>query len=258
MMSIVRRLVVVATLVSLLGCSRRFGPDGMPTDMQGTWTFYAPFFHDDGKIKFSNGRFHAHGHAELDDASTLVMDGTYHLEGKTLHITFDSVVADISPKADRIPRDLIQSDVTNLLQIKTLNFRVVPKGNGVIELVASKEGMEGSGNVDFTLEWGGSANLSAVSTSMGWLSNNGSIHNGQDPNGGAVDPGYPTSTQAPPQQSQDQPAQQDQQQQQQPQAADQGQDQPPAQPDSGPQNPQDPAARPGGQTNGGSNPAGTG
>jgi hypothetical protein len=245
-----RCLGVAAALVCLLGCSKRFGPDGMPSDMQGVWTLYAPFYgNDNAKIKFSGGRFHVSGRTQMDDASTMEIDGTYHFVGKSLRLTFDNVVATISPRADKVPRDQIQGDVDTLRQIKSLDFQVVPMGDGVLELLAPKNGGSGQGNVDFTLDWGEHAGSMGVSTSMGWLADLGSGSGAAtNPNGSAIIPivshnSRPAGNPPAAPQGQDQPAAPDQPQQL-AQTTDQTEDQSQSQPNGEEPNPQEPPAQP--------------
>jgi|GEM_PF-6222265 len=208
-----RCLVVATALLSLLGCSH-FDKNGMPKDLKGTWSFYTPFLdNDSAHITFSNGTYKVSGRAEHDHGTTFNIEGTYTYDGKTLHVTFDQVSANLSAQVDKISKDLIEGDVNDLRSAKNLDFNVVPQGEGVLELVSHKEQGDSSGDVDFLMCWGSSP--STISTSMGWL--NVSASSSPDESKTTTDPNFspppPPPVQPPVDNSQDQQQQPSQDQQ---------------------------------------------
>ena len=166
-MSRFRIIFVWILLVCVVGC--RHSSDLLPQTLDGTFTFYAPFYQNGATIKFEGGSYSAHGKVENSEFGTMDFSGHFAFSGNKLHLTFDEVSTNSASETNKITKELLDNDAERLRKVKALDFVVVAKKDGVLTITSGPTGPGPAGEVNFVLDPGNSALAPGVSVSITWL-----------------------------------------------------------------------------------------
>ena len=172
-MSRFRFLFLWVWLFSLSGC--RPGADTLPNALIGTYTFYAPFYQNGATIKFGDGNYSAQGKVENSEFGTMEFTGHYGFSGNKLHLTFDEVSTNSASETNQFTKDLLEENAERLRKVKSLDFIVIAKKDGVLAITSSSTGPGPAGETNFVLDPGNTALSQGVTVSITWLPSFGEL-----------------------------------------------------------------------------------
>lgn len=168
-MSRFRIIFVWILLVNAVGCRPK--SDLLPQSLDGTFTFYAPFYQNGATIKFEGGSYSAHGKVENSEFGTMDFSGHFAFSGNKLHLTFDEVSTNSASETNTNTKEFLEDNAERFRKVKALDFIVVAKKDGVLAITSGSTGPGPTGEVNFVLDPGNSALSEGVSVSISWLPN---------------------------------------------------------------------------------------